>query len=108
MNEIAIKKHNFDAAKNRIKEFSEKSDSELNIELVETSGGFLGLGNHMVTGRELNERITAFQKYLIDINKINNDTIKEFREVYNTFDILDKDYISSIVASVEAIKKNKK
>ena len=32
MNEIAIKRHSFDLAKNRLKEFSEKTEAELEIE----------------------------------------------------------------------------
>ena len=34
MNEIAIKRHNFDLAKNRLKEFSEKTKAELEIDKV--------------------------------------------------------------------------
>ncbi|OCX63338.1 hypothetical protein BFM98_14095 [Lysinibacillus sp. AR18-8] len=105
MNEIVIKKHNFELAKNRLKEFSEKKEAELKIDKVRTDGGFLGLGDHKVTGYELNNRMETIQKHLIDINTTNNKTIKEFREIYNALDALDKDYITSIVASVKAIEK---
>lgn len=105
MNEIVIKKHNFELAKNRLKEFSEKKEAEFAIDMVRTDGGFLGLGNHKVTGYELNDRIETIQNHLIDINTINNKTIKEFREIYNALDALDKDYMTSIVASVKAIEK---
>lgn len=105
MNEIVIKKHNFELAKNRLKEFSEKKEAELAIDSVRTDGGFLGLGDHKVTGYEFNNRIETIQNYLIDINSTNNKTIKEFREIYNALDALDKDYMTSIVASVKAIEK---
>lgn len=105
MNKIVIKKHNFELAKNRLKEFTEKKEAELAIDMVRTDGGFLGLGNHKVTGYELNDRIETIQNHLIDINTINNKTIKEFREIYNALDALDKDYMTSIVASVKAIEK---
>lgn len=105
MNEIVIKKHNFELAKNRLKEFSEKKEAELAIDKVRTDGGFLGLGDHKVTGYELNNRIETIQNHLIDINTTNNKTIKEFREIYNALDALDKDYMTSIVASVKAIEK---
>lgn len=105
MNELEIKRHSFDVAKNRLKEFSEKKESELVIRSVETRGGLLGLGNHKVTGRELNERLESIQGHLIDLNTTNNKTIKEFREVYNALDALDKDYITIIVANVKAIEK---
>lgn len=105
MNELDIKRHSFDLAQNRLKEFSEKTEAELAIDRVKTDGGFLGLGDHKVTGYELNNRLESIQGHLIDINSTNNKTIKEFREVYNALDALDKDYITSIVASVKAIEK---
>ncbi|MDY5728577.1 MAG: hypothetical protein SPK49_08200 [Erysipelotrichaceae bacterium] len=105
MNDIVIKRHSFDLAKKRLKEFSEKTEAQLAIDKVRTDGGFLGLGNHKVTGYELNERLECIQGHLIDINSTNNKTIKEFREVYNALDALDKDYITSIVNSVKAIEK---
>ena len=105
MNEIAIKRHSFDLAKNRLKEFSEKTEAELEIDKVQTDGGFLGLGDHKVTGYELNRRLETIQEHFIAVNTTNNKVIKEFREVYNALDVLDKDYITSIVANVKAIEK---
>lgn len=105
MNELDIKRHSFDLAKNRLREFSEKTDAELAIDRVKTGGFFLGLGDHKVTGNELNNRLQSIQGHLIDINSTNNKTIKEFREIYNALDALDKDYITSIVANVKAIEK---
>ncbi|MGP1598460.1 hypothetical protein [Peptoanaerobacter stomatis] len=105
MNEIAIKKHSFDLAKNRLKEFSEKTEAELEIDKVKTDGDFFGLGDHKVTGYELNIRLETIQGNFIAVNTINNKVIKEFREVYNALDALDRDYITSIVANVKAIEK---
>lgn len=105
MNEIAIKRHSFDLAKNRLKEFSEKTEAELEIDKVQTDGGFLGLGDHKVTGYELNRRLETIQGNFIAVNTTNNKVIREFREVYNALDVLDKDYITSIVANVKAIEK---
>lgn len=105
MNEIAIKRHSFDLAKNRLKEFSEKTETELEIDKVRTDGGFFGLGDHKVTGYEFNIRLEAIQKDFIAVNTTNNKVIKEFRDVYNALDVLDKDYITSIVANVKAIEK---
>ena len=105
MNEIAIKRHSFDLAKNRLKEFSEKTDAELAIKRVQTDGGFWGLGDHKVTGEEFNRRLETIQEHFIAVNTTNNKVIKEFREVYNALDVLDKDYITSIVANVKAVEK---
>lgn len=57
MDELAIKRHNFEQAKNRLKEFSEKTEAELKIKEVKEDGGFLGLGDHKVTGSEFNKRL---------------------------------------------------
>lgn len=105
MNEIAVKRHSFDVANNRLKEFSEKTEAELEIDKVRTDGGFLGLGDHKVTGYELNRRLETIQEHFIAVNTTNNKVIKEFREVYNALDVLDKDYITSIIANVKAIEK---
>ena len=105
MNEIDIKRHSFDIAKNRLKEFSEKTEAELEIDKVKTDGSFFGFGDHRVTGDEFNRRLETIQKHFIAVNITNNKIIKEFREVYNALDVLDKDYIKSIVANVKAIEK---
>lgn len=105
MNEMVIKRHSFDLAKNRLKEFSERTEAELEIDRVETDGGFLGLGDHKVTGYELNRRLETIQGHFIAVNTTNNKVIKEFREIYNALDALDRDYITSIVANVKAIEK---
>lgn len=105
MNEMMIKRHSFDLAKNRLKEFSERTEAELEIDKVETDGGFLGLGDHKVTGYELNRRLETIQGHFIAVNTTNNKVIKEFREIYNALDALDRDYIASIVANVKAIEK---
>lgn len=105
MNELEIKRHSFEEAKNRLKEFSEKKEAEISINKVETGGGFLGLGNHKVTGSEFNSRVESIQGALIDLNSTANKTIKEFREIYNALDSLDKEYITSIIANLKAIEK---
>lgn len=106
MSDIAIERHSFDLAKNRLKEFSEKTEAELEIGKVRTTGDFFGRwGDHKVTGDELNTRLETIQGHFIAVNTTNNKVIKEFREVYNALDALDKDYITSIVANVKAIEK---
>lgn len=104
MNEIAIKKHSFEIAKNRLKDFSEKTETKLELDSVDTDG-FLPFSDHRVTGQEFNTRLINIQEHFATINDTNNKIIKEFREVYNALDVLDKDYITSIVANVKAIEK---
>ena len=104
MNEIAIKQHSFEIAKNRLKEFSEKTETNFELKGVDTDG-FFPFSDHRVTGKEFNEKLVDILKYFTTINETNNKIIKEFREVYNALDVLDKDYITSIVANVKAIEK---
>ena len=78
MTDIVIKRHSFDLAQKRLKEFSEKTEAQLEIDRVRTSGGFLGLGDHKVTGDELNKRLKTIQSHFITVNETNNNVIKEF------------------------------
>ena len=103
-----IKTHNFEVAKKRLQEFSQKEAKELELDSVQTDGGLFGLGNHKVTGDELNNRLSVIQQHLIDLNNTNNQTIKEFEQIYNAFVALDKDYIEGIVASIKATEKTSK
>lgn len=105
MNELKINKHSFEVAKERLKEFSENKSKDLIIDKVKIDGGFLGLGEHKVTGRELNHSLETIQEHLMSINTINNKVVREFSEVYKALDVLDNDYITSIVANVKAIEK---
>lgn len=105
MKEIDIKRHSFELAKNRLKEFSEKTEAELAIDKVKIDGGFLGLGDHKVRGYELNNRLETIQNHFISVNTTNNKVIKEFREIYNALDALDKDYIKSIICNLKVIEK---
>lgn len=105
MNKIVLKTRDFEKAKNGLKKFSQKKEAELKLETVDESGSFFGLGNHKVTGAELNERLGVIQKHLIDINQTNIDTVKEFGEVYNALESLDKDYIPAILTSIKAAEK---
>lgn len=105
MNELKIKRHNFDQYKEHLKEFSEKKEAEQEIDSVQEDGGFLYLFDHKVTGAELNRRLKTIQDHFIAVNKTNNEVIAEFRQIYNALDALDKDYIESILANVKAIEK---
>lgn len=110
---MKIDKHNFEILKNRLKKFSEQTKTDLEIDKVRTGGdlldvcskGIFGFFNHSVTGKELNELTSQIQEYLIDINKTQIKIIKEFKEVYNTFESLDKDYIDKICVSIKGIEK---
>lgn len=105
MGDLVIKTHNFELAKKNLREFSQKEAKDLQIKTVDENGGFLGLGNHKVTGEELNERISTIQQHLIALNETNNKAIKEFGEVYKALESLDKEYIQAILISIKATEE---
>lgn len=108
MSELMIKTHDFEVAKKGLKEFSQKKAEELELNTVRTDGGFLGLGDHKVRGYELNSRLGIIQQHLIDLNNMNNRTIKEFGQVYSALEALDKDYIQAILISIKATEETSK
>lgn len=103
MDKLAIKTHDFEDARNRIKAFSQQSPIQLQFNKVEEEGGFLYLGDHKVTGTELNELTTKIQDFIFNINKWNKKIIEEFGDVYKAVNALDKDYIQWILENVEAV-----
>ncbi|NLK63290.1 MAG: hypothetical protein GX287_07550 [Fusobacteria bacterium] len=99
---MQIKRQSFELAKNRLKEFSEIETAVLEIGNVKTQDIFF---SHKVTGEELNDKIKIIQDYIIDLNIKNNNVINEFGEIYNTFEALDKEYIASILTTIESVEK---
>lgn len=102
---LVIKEHNFQAAKNSLKRYTEKAKKDVELKRVPTDGGLFNLGSHKVTGEELNDRMSQVQTYLINLNDLSQGLIDEFGEVYKAFESLDKDYISGIVASIKAAEE---
>ena len=106
--ELVIKTHNFEDAKRRLKEVSEKKPEEFKIGLVKLKEKFWFLkevGEHKVTGDEFNSRINAIQQHLINLHTKTYENNKEFGEVYNALEALDKDYIAVILTSINAIEE---
>ena len=104
--ELVIKTHNFEDAKRRLKEVSEKKIEGFEINIVGTKDKFLFLeGDHKVTGDEFNSRIIAINQHLINLHTKTYENNKEFGEVYNALEALDKDYIAVILTSINAIEE---
>ena len=104
--ELVIKTHNFEDAKRRLKEVSEKKIEGFEINIVGTKDKFLFLeGDHKVTGDEFNERIIAINQHLTNLHTKTYENNKEFGEVYNALEALDKDYIAVILTSINAIEE---
>ena len=104
--ELVIKTHNFEDAKRRLKEVSEKKIEGFKINIVGTKDKFLFLeGEHKVTGDEFNSRINAINQHLTNLHTKTYENNKEFGEVYNALEALDKDYIAVILTSINAIEE---
>lgn len=99
------KRQNFDAALRKIQEFSNQIPSIPSIGKFDTDGGLFGLGDHYINGREMNNYVKKVQDIFQKHNEIITKTIREFRDVYETFDYLDKEYLLGIVqTSTKAAK----
>lgn len=104
MGDSIIKKHNFEQAKNQIREFTKTLPPDPYFKRVEVDGGLFNWGDHSVTGRELNEFIGTVQDRVVSMNETFRKIIREFGDVYKALDSLDNDYIKGILSSLKAAK----
>ena len=107
MSDIQISKHNFEVAKTRIKELLDKVPEKADLPKLKTSY-FFGFIDRSVTGAEMND-ITksinnSFQNYNTQIITIK----KEFVEIYNALETLDKEYIQGIIIATNEAKEASK
>lgn len=105
MGELIVQKHNFEASLQKLHSLSQHIPNDCTLAKVEEDGGFLGLGDHKVTGKELNSLTGRIQNKLISINGTLRNFYKEFNAVYETLDTLDKEYIAGILMSVSNSQK---
>lgn len=108
--EINISKHDFDDAKEHLKEFAEQSQDELYFDKVRTHDDFFGFefAEHGVTGNEFNTLVEQIQNYISKFYDNQQTFIEEFGQVYKALEALDKDYIQAILSSVAAIEHTNK
>jgi hypothetical protein len=108
--EINISKHDFDEAKEHLKEFAEQSQDELYFDTVRTHDDFFGFefAEHGVTGNEFNTLVEQIQNYISKFYDNQQTFIEEFGQVYKALEALDKDYIQAILSSVAAIEHTNK
>ena len=102
--EINISKHDFDEAKEHLKEFAEQSQDELYFDTVRTHEDFFGFefAEHGVTGKEFNTLVEQTQNYISKFYEKQQETIDAFSQVYKALEGLDKGYIQAIVTTVAA------
>ncbi|MGE9908060.1 hypothetical protein ACQRAL_11685 [Lachnospiraceae bacterium SGI.231] len=97
----ALQFASFENAKKQLRTFSNRNSGDFGIDKVEVDGGFLWLGDHKVTGSELNKVTSQVQDYLIKINGFSKDVVKEIGYVYDALESLDKEYIPAILTAVK-------
>lgn len=100
-----IKRHNFESSMRKIQAFSNNVPCIPELDKFETDGGLFGWGDHYINGYEMNSYVEKVQDLFRSHNGIILKTIQEFREVYNTFDYLDREYIQGILQTANAAKK---
>ena len=108
--EINIRKHDFDEAKEHLKEFAEQSQDELYFDTVRTHKDFFGFefAEHGVTGKEFNTLVEQTQNYISKFYDNQQTLIEEFGQVYKALEALDKGHIQAILSSVAAIDHTNK
>ena len=110
--EINISHHDFDEAKEHLKEFAEQSRDDLYFDKVRTHEEFFGFGldfvEHGVTGKEFNTLVEQVQNYISRFYEDQQKLTEEFGQVYKALEAIDKDYIHAILSSVAAIDHTNK
>ena len=105
MDKLEIKEHNFQVAKSKIQNYANSAPKNVTLPKVKETARLFGMIDHRVTGPELNQCMGEVQSSLISLNCTTKAIISEFKNVYNAFEALDKDYISGIVVSVKAAQQ---
>lgn len=112
--EYSIQKADFEKQKKELKAFAEQPATSTELDKFSTdgqwsdfwSGGLAGvLSGHKVTGEEINSLVTKLQGCFAEINERDRKVIKEFGQVYETFEALDKGYIQGILIGVKSAEK---
>ena len=113
MSEYNIEKANFEKQKEELKTFAEQPATSNDLDKFSTKGkfsdflggGLLGMLDHKVTGDEMNEFVAELQKCFVEINERDKKVIKEFGQVYETFESLDKGYIQGILIGMKSAEE---
>ncbi|MDE6382843.1 MAG: hypothetical protein K2K79_00650 [Paramuribaculum sp.] len=101
-NNIEALRHNFDTSLKKIEKFSQEVPS---IPLFERfKQDFWLLFDYNVTGKEMNKYSEKLQGIFREQNSVIIKIIEEFRQIYNTFDYLDREYLIGIVQTANAAK----
>ena len=100
-----IERPNFESSLQKIEEFSNSIATIPAKRHFKTDGGLFKLGEHYVNGTEMNSYVASVQKAFINQNSMITKIIREFKDVYDTFSYLDKEYLGGIMMSLQAAEE---
>lgn len=105
--QVLAKSEKFNEKKEALKAFSEEIPEQSDLPTVPQDDLMLGFisTEYDVTGKDLNALTDAVQNRMIEQNKHIKKIIQEFNTIYETFQILDEEYIQSISNSLIAAKE---
>lgn len=105
--QVLAKSEKFNEKKEALKAFSEEIPEQSDLPTVPQDNLMFGFINteYDVTGKDLNALTDAVQNRMIEQNKHIKKIIQEFNTIYETFQILDDEYIQSISNSLIAAKE---
>ena len=105
--QVLAKSERFNEKKEALKAFSEEIPEQSDLPTVPQDNLMFGFINteYGVTGKDLNALTDAVQNKMIEQNKHIKKIIQEFNTIYETFQILDDEYIQSISNSLIAAKE---
>lgn len=105
--QVLAKSERFNEKKEALKAFSEEIPEQSDLPTVpqdELMLGFIGT-EYDVKGKDLNALTDAVQNRMIEQNNHIKKIIQEFNTIYETFQLLDDEYIQSISKSLIAAKE---
>ena len=105
--QVLAKSERFNEKKEALKAFSEEIPEQSDLPTVPQDDpmlGFIGM-EYDVKGKDLNALTDAVQNRMIEQNQHIKKIIQEFNTIYETFQILDDDYIQRISDSLIAAKE---
>lgn len=98
-----LQRANFDKALQKLKDFSDQMPEHKSFSEIPVDGTFWGFTDHQVTGKEMNIFMGELNDRLVGINKSFHGVIKEFREVYDVFDMMDREYVAGILRTFKEV-----
>lgn len=102
-------KKEFEKTIKNLNELTRRNQEAHSMSRVKERGGLFNLFPTIITGAQMNNFACEVQSCFADVNNKINECYKQFIEVYNAFNTLDKEYISGIVGAfnqaIEATNK---